>query len=43
MCVQIQEKELSEAEGWVPGLRAFEWVIMRERERERERERDGPL
>ena len=34
ICVQIQEKELSEAEGWVPGLRAFEWAIMRKRERE---------
>ena len=31
--MQIQEKELSEAEGWVPGLRAFEWAIMRKRER----------
>jgi len=32
MCVHIQEKELSEAEGWGPGLRALEWVGMRERE-----------
>jgi hypothetical protein len=32
MCVQIQEKELSEAEGWGAGLRAVEWVRMRERE-----------
>jgi len=39
MCMRIQEKELSEAEGWKTGLRALEWFRMRERERERERER----
>jgi len=38
MCMRIQEKELSEAEGWKTGLRALEWFRMRERERDRERE-----